>query len=586
MNRETNMNPEMKIKPTALICSACLACLVVFGLLGDNSVQAQGVIVADHLYAGAVGTAYDDQLIWANAAAFSTNAGYYPMGYSAGGQWAGYYNSEPTMAVLAATAAFGGPSSLAPALGSFIQAKIFLVSAPEGGQFGFWEAGSTAPTYNLNVSEISPLIPLSGGADNPDAGTFGVDPYGHIDGRRFSATVPGDYIVGLQLIDTDDNGLDGLPIHSPSDILYVNFRAGALVPEPGTMALMGLGLGALGLGAGRRLRSQPHSSPRCGRTRTKPAVLRGARTLAGNLPLVAACLFAGNMAEAHLTYSGRDFGSFSGLTNGLKAITNQTVTGNYGWADAADGVLGDSHRGRGFRFHLDNAAFVSLTVSSNASATATSLGGLNPAFSLYSGLAAVAPLPPSQTTNAASSDHDFGAASVAWRIWWVQQHINPSATDESPTDGSWNAVGDWKMGGDGDLPGDFSQLSSFNYQGSAAATGGANTVTGSFALPAGDYTIMIGGNDIANKTSDTALSAYGIAAILSVTPTPTITIAPKVFVAWPSGILTNWVLQFASSINATNWTSVTNAPVIVDGQPGVVLGSDAAGQYFRLRYVP
>lgn len=302
--------------------------------------------------------------------------------------------------------------------------------------------------------------------------------------------------------------------------------------------------------------------------------------------ILAASFITCNVAEAHITYGGRDFGSYSGLTNGSFTITNQTVTGNYGWADAADGILGDSHRGRAFRFHLDNQALVTLTVSANPNSTTNSLAGLTPAFSIYSGLAAVPPFPTSQTTNPPSADHDFGAASVAWRIWWVQQNINPSATDESPTDGSWNAVGDWKIGGDGDLPGDFSQLSSFIYKASAASTNSGGTATGSFALPAGDYTVFIGGNDISNKTSGTALSPYGVAATFSVTPAPALTIAQKVFVAWPVGTATNWVLQAAPSLSPSSWSNVTNAPVVVDGQPGVVLDRNAAQQYFRMNYVP
>src|SRR5215207_645236 len=190
------------------------------------------------------------------------------------------------------------------------------------------------------------------------------------------------------------------------------------------------------------------------------SVSRRVRRIISGVAISVACCIAVHPAKAHVTYSGRDFGSYSGQTNGTSAITNQTVTGNYGWADAADGILGDSHRGRAFRFRLESTALVSLTVAANPAATGTSLGGLTPAVSIYSGLAAIAPFAPSQTTNPASADHDFGPASVAWRTWWVQQNLDPSATDESATDGSWNALGDWKIGGDGDLPGDFLQLSS------------------------------------------------------------------------------------------------------------------------------
>jgi hypothetical protein len=147
-------------------------------------------------------------------------------------------------------------------------------------------------------------------------------------------------------------------------------------------------------------------------------------------------------------------------------------------------------------------------------------------------------------------------------------------------------LGDWKIGGDGDLPGDFAQLSSLTYVGSAASTASGGTVTGSFALPAGDYTIFIGGNDISNKTSSTALSPHGIAATLSVSPSPIASLVPKVFVQWPSGIDTNWVLESAASVSATNWTTMTRSPITVDGQVGVLLDNGAASQFFRLRSVP
>ena len=302
--------------------------------------------------------------------------------------------------------------------------------------------------------------------------------------------------------------------------------------------------------------------------------------------LAVGVLATSQFAQAHLTYSGRDFGAFSGLTNGVKAITNQTCTGNFGWADAADGVLGDSHKGRAFRFHLDNSTLVTLTVAANPLATGTSLGDLTPAFSIYSGLAAIAPFAVGWTNLPVSPDHDFSPSSVAWRTWWVQQNIDTNATTEAPTDGSWNALGEWKSGGDGDLPGDFSQLTTFTYKGSASSTTSGGSVTGSFALAAGDYTIMIGGNDIANKTAGTAASARGIYATLAITPTPTLSIAQKVFVAWPSGTATNWTLQATPSLSPATWANVTNAPVTVDGKPGVVLDSGANQQFFRFNYVP
>jgi hypothetical protein len=303
--------------------------------------------------------------------------------------------------------------------------------------------------------------------------------------------------------------------------------------------------------------------------------------------LAAGVLTVSYVAQAHLTYTGRDFGSYSGLTNGTFSITNQTCTGNYGWADAADGVLGDTHKGRAFKFHLNNAALVTLTVSANPSATGTSLGGLTPAYSIYSGLAHIAPYPATQTALPPSADYDFSTASMVWRAAWEQANIGGDGTTNAlATDGCWNALGVWKMGGDGALPGDFSQLSTFTYVGSASSTTSGGTVAKSFALTAGDYTIMIGGNDISNKTAGTAASGFGISATLAVSPTPALNIAQKVFVNWPTGTATNWVLQASTNVNGPMWSSVTNSPLTVDGQPGVVLDRNASQQFFRLNYVP
>ena len=235
--------------------------------------------------------------------------------------------------------------------------------------------------------------------------------------------------------------------------------------------------------------------------------------------MVAGLLAAVPAAHAHLTYTGRDFGSFTGLSYGSTTISNQAITGNYGWADAADGVLGDSHKGRIFRFHLDNDAYVSFTFSANPTATATSVGGLIPAFSVYQGLAAVSPFAATQTALPSSPDHDFSDSSVAWRTAWAKDNLGPSF-DASATDGSWNALGQWKIGGDGDMPGDFAQLSTFNFRGYAVDFNKTGTVSGGFRLAAGDYSVMVGGNDILNKGSATAGSAFGVTGTITVTAVP------------------------------------------------------------------
>jgi hypothetical protein len=96
---------------------------------------------------------------------------------------------------------------------------------------------------------------------------------------------------------------------------------------------------------------------------------------------------------------------------------------------------------------------------------------------------------------------------------------------------------------------------------------------------------LVGGNDIANKTADTALSPHGIAITLSVAPAPVLEIAQKVFVSWPSETAANWVLQSAPSVNGT-WLNITNTPTSVDGQFGVLLDKKSDEQFFRFDYVP
>ena len=164
-------------------------------------------------------------------------------------------------------------------------------------------------------------------------------------------------------------------------------------------------------------------------------------------------------AMAHISYTNRDLGTYTGLINDAKTISNQAITGNFGWADAADGILGDSHKARAFRFHLDNSAWVTFSAAANPTATGTSVGGLLPGFSIYQGLAATAPFTAPQT----SADYDFNPASEAWRTSWAEANLGAGKTF-ADTDGSWNAKGDWKIGGDGDPAGVDSALSSFMYK--------------------------------------------------------------------------------------------------------------------------
>jgi len=63
-----------------------------------------------------------------------------------------------------------------------------------------------------------------------------------------------------------------------------------------------------------------------------------------------------------------------------------------------------------------------------------------------------------------------------------------------------------------------------------------------------------------------------------------LSIAMKPVITWP-GSLSNYQLQSRSTLTSTNWTPVTNAPVLVNGQNTVILESTAAQQLYRLQRV-
>jgi hypothetical protein len=219
------------------------------------SVHSQTDPIHGHLNVGAVGKNQGDALTFDNGAVFLPTTGYAKqLDHITTGVYAGYYQGNITLTALAGTAAnaesgVADPDAAAP--GAFIRAGIVSVTGPAGGSFAFWDTGATSPTFTYSVGYDSPVLTdtwaLSDAAIG--AGTAGADPFGHLHGRRFSATVPGDYVVTFQAIDTSVNGLGGGPIHSPSETLAIQFTA---VPEPGTVALAAVGLTALALATRRR----------------------------------------------------------------------------------------------------------------------------------------------------------------------------------------------------------------------------------------------------------------------------------------------------------------------------------------------
>ncbi|MGO9200025.1 MAG: hypothetical protein ACLQM8_05735 [Limisphaerales bacterium] len=63
-----------------------------------------------------------------------------------------------------------------------------------------------------------------------------------------------------------------------------------------------------------------------------------------------------------------------------------------------------------------------------------------------------------------------------------------------------------------------------------------------------------------------------------------LTIAMKPVITWP-GSLSNYELQSRDSLTSTNWTVVTNAPVLVNGQNAVILDPTAVQSFYRLQRI-
>lgn len=179
-----------------------------------------------HFVAGAPDTNQNTKLIAVNGAEFLSTSGYVrTLSFSNNGTYAGYYNASSPFIVAAATAQFGGPEPEAPAFGSFIQVELVSVEGPAGAEFGHWEAVATRATFSLSTGTTSGANRWDASEASLGAGAPGADPFGHVHGRRFTATKPGFYTVGFRFMDVSTNGVSGGPIHAPSDVFYVYMQA-------------------------------------------------------------------------------------------------------------------------------------------------------------------------------------------------------------------------------------------------------------------------------------------------------------------------------------------------------------------------
>jgi len=126
-----------------------------------------------------------------------------------------------------------------------VQVCLRFVSAtgPPEGSFGVWDVADyfvVLPNinyfdYNGDGNDSDGLtFSLPVGTTNgtnfiqisENDGAAGDDAFGHIHGRQFSATRPGLYCVTVQAFDNANNGPNGGPTQTPSELLPIYFQAG------------------------------------------------------------------------------------------------------------------------------------------------------------------------------------------------------------------------------------------------------------------------------------------------------------------------------------------------------------------------
>ena len=244
--------------------------------------------------------------------------------------------------------------------------------------------------------------------------------------------------------------------------------------------------------------------------------------------LAAALCAAATPLSAHILYTGRDFGVFTpGGSTSPVTISQNKISSNYGWADGTDADFGDSHKLLPFRFSLLSTGLVTLQIQGTSfrSGVLNIAAMANPGFSIFKGIAHLPPL---------AEDHDTSGISSAYM---------DETYGVDNWEGCFNALGDWKMGSDDGTQ--YSDLTSFIYAGNAVDGTSANygtgatiiprangttqsndlvrgdgladgSVTGTFALDAGDYTILVGGATYSGISS----ASFGFNSTLSVMAIP------------------------------------------------------------------
>jgi hypothetical protein len=213
---------------------------------------------------------------------------------------------------------------------------------------------------------------------------------------------------------------------------------------------------------------------------------------------LAGMFLSGGQASAHVVYGNSLFSDASvidpitGFAGVGSTFSNQdrTVRSNAGWIAGLNAATGgDSHNARFLYFNLAGEATINFTVTALANTNGASL--LNPGYSIFSG-----------AVPNVSHDGSPYAGQTPFATW---SPFANSAAGSSPSSQKW---GEFRANANVTMAHSNGTTSTMTYTGLFGANGIGNTITGTYTLGPGLYTLVVGG---ANSTDLAALLSHAIA---------------------------------------------------------------------------
>lgn len=238
-------------------------------------------------------------------------------------------------------------------------------------------------------------------------------------------------------------------------------------------------------------------------------------------------------AVAHVSFSNA--GTFDG-TNSLAYSNQLTGYKAHGWVDGTDADLGDSHQigglsARWYRFTLNQPGLVDLSVIQNTA-------GLDPAFTLYSGAFNLSAHDDTVTDPRNPVDPNtflpIQSAIDADPSGQYLKHSGYRDTVNNTYEGQFDAFGSWSMANDA------TQHATVHYVNAVSGTSDSDPIRGltwggngnhdtaigtgesllQYYLPAGTYSVAIGGERCNDGTAACTGGAYSATFSLNVQPVP------------------------------------------------------------------